>query len=162
MTDAYNHSVHRSIGMRPVDVSKKDEGRLFKRMFPERLEPKRKKTEDELKPGAMVRVSKSKGLFEKGYLPNWSEEHFIVDDVNSKSRRRVYKLKDYEKEDVTGSWYEDELQPIQKNLYLIEKVLRKRKGARGQTELMVKWKGWPAKFISWIQEKDITPIAAAK
>ena len=148
--------------MRPSDVSKKDEGRLFKRMFPEMLKPKRPKMEQEIKPGQMVRVWKAKGLFEKGYLPNWSEEHFIVEDVNSKARRRIYKLKDYEKEDVKGSWYEDELQPIQKNLYLIEKVLRKRKGASGQTELMVKWKGWPAKFNSWIQEKDITPIARAK
>jgi len=75
----------------------------------------------------MVRVSKVKGAFEKGYMPNWSREHFIVSKVKDNSKRRVYKLHDFENEDITGTWYEDEIQPIRKNLYLIEKVLRTRK-----------------------------------
>ena len=81
------------------------------------------------------------------YMPNWSQEHFIVDKVNIHTKRRVYKLKDYADEEISGTWYEKELQPIKKNLYLIEKVLRKRKAARGEQELFVKWKGWPTNSI---------------
>ena len=76
-------------------------------------------------------------------MANLSQEHFIVDKVNTLSKRRVYKLKDYADEEISGTWYEKELQPIKKNLYLIEKVLRKRKATRGEKELFVKWKGWP-------------------
>ena len=28
-----------------------------------------------------IRISRIKGVFEKGYLPNWSEETFIIDKV---------------------------------------------------------------------------------
>ena len=61
----------------------------------------------------------------------------------------------YANEDISASWYDKELQPIKKNLYLVEKVLRKRKVAGGEQELFVKWKGWPNKFNSWIKDTDI-------
>ena len=101
-------------------------------------------------------------MFEKGYLPNWSQEHFIVTKVSQNSKRRVYKLQDYLKEDISGSWYEDEIQPIQKNLYLIEKILKTRKPPKGEKELFIKWKGWPNKFNSWIKESDIEDIKKSK
>jgi len=162
LTDAYNHSYHRTIGMRPVDVKKKDEPALFAKMFGEDIASKRRRLTPELKPGEMVRVSKLKGQFEKGYMPNWSQEHFIVDKVNTSTQRRVYKLKDYANEDISGSWYDQEVQPIKKNLYLVEKVLRKRKAASGEQELFVKWKGWPNKFNSWIKDTDIQDIQKTK
>ena len=115
-----------------------------------------------LKPVAMVRVSKLKGQFEKGYMPNWSQEHFIVDKVNSSTKRRVYKLKDYASEDISGTWYDKELQPIKKNFYLVEKVLRKRKAKPGEQDLLIKWKGWPDKFNSWIKDTEIEDIQKTK
>jgi len=30
-----------------------------------------------------VRISRLKGIFEKGYLPNWSEEIFTVDQIKT-------------------------------------------------------------------------------
>ena len=148
--------------MRPVDVKKKDELALFNKMFGETIASRRRKAPPTLKPGEMVRVSKLKGQFEKGYMPNWSQEHFIVDKVNASTKRRVYKLKDYADEEISGTWYDKELQPIKKNLYLIEKVLRKRKATRGEQELFVKWKGWPNKFNSWIKDADIQDIQKTK
>ena len=41
----------------------------------------------------MVRISKVKGAFDKGYIPNWSEEHFLVQSDKS-TPRRVFKLID--------------------------------------------------------------------
>ena len=71
-------------------------------------------------------------------------------------------MKDYADEDISGTWYDKELQPIKKNLYLIEKVLRKRKAARGDHELFIKWKGWPKKFNSCIKDTDIQDIQKSK
>ena len=112
LTDAYNHSYHRTIRMRPVDVKKKDEPALFDKMFGEAIASRKRNPAPTLKPGEMVRVAKLKGQFEKGYMPNWSQEHFIVDKVNTSTQRRVYKLKDYANEDITGTWYDQEVQPI--------------------------------------------------
>jgi hypothetical protein len=148
--------------MWPVDVKKKDELRMFDKMFGEAIASRKRRTAPPVQPGEMVRVSKVKGQFEKGYMPNWSQEHFIVDKVNTRTQRRVYKLKDYANEDITGSWYDKELQPIKKNLYLVEKVLRKRKAAGGKQELYIKWKGWPNKFNSWIKDTDIQDIQKTK
>ena len=75
--------------MRPVDVKKKDELRLFDKMFGEAIASRRRKPPRKLKPGEMVRESKVKGQSEKGYMPNWSQEHFIVDKVNTRTQRRV-------------------------------------------------------------------------
>ena len=141
--------------MRPVDVQKKDELALFDKMFGEAIASRKRKPPPTLKPGEMVRVSKLKGQFEKGYMPNSSQEHFIVDKVNTSNQHRVYNLKDYASEDISGTWYYQEVQPIKKNLYLIEKVLRKRKATRGEKELFVKW---PNKFNSWIKDADIHNI----
>ena len=36
----------------------------------------------------------------------------------------------------------------------MEEVIKRRKRT-GQKELFVKWLGWPKKFNSWINEKDL-------
>ena len=77
-----------------------------------------------------MRISKVKGAFEKGHIPNWCEEHFLVQSEKS-TTRRVFKLVDKGGEEVKGSWYPEEVQEIAKNLYLIEKVIRKRKSKKG-------------------------------
>jgi hypothetical protein len=67
ITDTYNHSRHRSIGMAPADVRKKDQNRLWAKLYGDgNTEQKRER----LEPGSMVRISSVKGVFEKGYLPN--------------------------------------------------------------------------------------------
>ena len=152
---SYNHSFHRTIGMKPADVRKKDVPRLFKRMFPERSV---KHNGKKLKRGDMVRVSKVKGNFEKGYMPNWSEEHFLVDSQKP-GPRPVYKLKDKMGEEIKGVWYPEEVQRISKNRYYIEKVLKNRKVGRRKPEVLVKWKGWPEKFNSWIPADDIEYVS---
>ena len=52
-------------------------------------------------------------------------------------------------EEITGSFYEKELQEISQEKFRIEKVL-KRKGDK----LYVKWKGYDNLFNSWIDKKD--------
>ena len=106
------------------------------------------------KSGNMVRISNVKGTFDKGYLPNWSEEHFLIESDKS-NPRRVFKLTDKSGEELKGSWYPEEVQEIKTNRYLVEKVLRKRSSKEGDRELLVKWKGWPAKFNTWVPATDL-------
>ena len=77
LVKAYNNSIHRTIGMAPNQVRKQDEARLWVKMYEDGdtlLKPK-------IPQGSMVRLNKTKGVFDKGYLPNWSMEHFLVKDV---------------------------------------------------------------------------------
>jgi hypothetical protein len=68
----------------------------------------------------------------------------------------VFKVRDLMNDPIQGTFYRYELQTIQKLedvLYHIEKVLKKRKGQ--ETEVLVKWQGWPKKFNSWLPESSV-------
>ena len=159
LVDAYNNSLHRSIGMAPADVEKKDENRLWVRLFGDGdayLKP-------QIPQGAMVRASSHKTIFDKGYMPNWTTEHFTVSQAvppNRGTNRRVYKLMDYHDEFVKHSWYPADLQEISDKQYRIDKVLQRRTLPDGTKELFVRWEYWPDKYNSWINKTDIYDVIA--
>ena len=96
-----------------------------------------------------VRISKYKNILAKGYTPNWSEEIFIVGKIKN-TVRWTYAISDLNGEEITGSFYEKELQKTNQEEFRIKKVI-KRKG----NKLYVKWKGYDDSFNSWINKKDI-------
>ena len=103
----------------------------------------------------MVRASSQKTIFDKCYMPNWTKEHFTVSQalpVSRGTKRHVYKLVDYNNDEVKGSWYPEEIQEITDNQYRIEKVLRRRTLPDGSKELFVGLEGWPDKYNSWIKK----------
>ena len=64
------------------------------------------------------------------------------------------KLEDDLGHERKGQFYEDELEPIEDNRYLIERIIRKRKTTQGTDEFLVKWKGRPTNCISWVKAED--------
>ena len=99
----------------------------------------------------MVRASSHKTIFDKGYMPNWTKKHFTVSKAvppRKGTKRRIYKLVDYNDEHVKGSWFPEELQKISDNQYRIEKVLKRRTLFNGTTEIFVWCEGWPEKYNS--------------
>ena len=81
-----------------------------------------------------VRISRVKGIFEKGYLPSWSEEIFQVAAVDSRASPVMYQLKDYENKFIQGKFYTEELQNVSKpELYAVERVIRRRANKRGES-----------------------------
>lgn len=101
--------------------------------------------------GDYVRLSKYRTTFEKGYTPNYTTEIFSIRKVQYNTDPITYLLKDYQNHDINGSVYEEELTPVMNpNTYLVEKIIRKRKGL-----VYVKWLGFGSEHNSWISEKDI-------
>ena len=102
-----------------------------------------------------MRIGKNKMIFDKGYLPNWTEEIFTITERIAR-KPPVYRLSDFNGDLIFGTFYEYELQKIIKedDVYRVERVLRKRTRL-GQREVLVKWKGYPNEFNSWINVKDI-------
>ena len=78
------------------------------------------------KVGDKVRISKYKRkVFDKGYTPNWTEEMFLVDKIQS-TNPITYKLKDLNNEEIQGSFfYEPEILKAKQDVFRIEKVIRK-------------------------------------
>ena len=154
---AYNHSVHRSIGRKPTDVTQAVVGDMREH---EANKPKRPKGKDDIQEGDSVRISKVKSVFDKGYLPNWTEEVFTVAEVNRKYNPISYKLKDYNNEIIEGSFYRDEIQPIyyEGDVFLVEKIIR-RQQRHGETWCLVKWLGYPSSMNSWVRHSDIARVS---
>ena len=136
----YNNKYHTSIKMKPADV--KDNTYINVK----------KETNDKnsrFKVGDHVRISKYKNIFAEGYMPNWSEEIFVIKKIkNTVPWTDV--INDLNGEEIIGTFYEKELQGTNQQEYRIEKIIKK-KGDK----LYVKWKGYNNSFNSWIDKKDI-------
>ena len=136
----YNNIHHTSIKMNLVDI--KDNTYIG---FLKKANDKNPK----LKVGDHVRISKYKNIFTKGYMPNWSEEIFIIKKIKN-TVPWAYVINDLNGEEIIGTFYENELQKTDQKEFRIGKVL-KEKGDK----LYVKWKCYDNSFNSWIDKKDI-------
>ena len=147
---SYNNSTHRSIGMAPSNVNKDNEMELWEKQ--EETGPQsvtKRNPSFKFQIGQHVRLSKYKQVFDKGYLPNFTEEIFTISKILNTDPIQ-YKVDDYNGEEVDGSFYAAELQLVDKpNSYAIEKVIKTRTHG-GVKQYFVKWKGYPPSFNSWI------------
>ena len=128
----YNNTVRRTIKMKPIDV--------MDDYYAEYNEQNPK-----FKVGDNVRISKYKIIFAKGYTLNRSEEVFVINKIKN-TVPWTYAISDLNGEEITGRFYEKELQKE----FRVEKVLK-----RKCNKLYVKWKGYDDSFNSWINKKDL-------
>lgn len=151
----YNNRLHSTISMPPVKASlKENEIKILENVINRRKVTS--KTKPKFKVGDKVRMSRTKALFEKGYLPNWSEEVYTVERVQ-KTNPVTYKIKDSLGEVIEGSFYNEELQKTNQEIYRIEKVIRKKKIA-GVEHALVKWSGYSKKYNQWIPVSELEKI----
>ena len=151
---AYNNSVHRTIGMRPAEVSKAEVPKLWQKIYGKQIMMAALK--DKFRDKEPVRISSAKTVFDKGYLPNWTEEVFKVSDTVAHPRK-VYKIEDLEGEQIKGSFYPEELEAVNYEFpdkFTVEAILNTRR-RKGLTEKLIKWKGYPERYNSWIPETDL-------
>src|SRR5271156_1787017 len=157
LLSAYNAAEHRSIGMAPIEVNGENEHEIWlrqERIAPQQVTHVNIKTRFQV--GDTVRVSVAKGIFDKGYLPNWSEQIYTVSQVLD-TEPTQYKLQDEHDEEIKGSFYNAKMQKvIPPERYAVERVIRQRT-VRGVKQYFVKWLGYGDEFNSWTE--DIEPIA---
>ena len=116
--EQYNNTKHSSIKMTPVEASKKkNESTVYFNLYGdmEQLASKPK-----FKVGDKVRISKYKRkIFYRGYTPNWTEEIFLIDKIQS-TNPITYRLKDLNNEEIQGSFYEPELLKATQDIFRID------------------------------------------
>ena len=140
IVDEYNNTCHTTIKMKPIDV--KDNTYINTSKEINNKDPK-------FKVGDYIRISKYKNIFAKGYMPNWSEEVFVIKKVKN-TIPWTYVINDLNGEEIIGTFYEKELQKTNQEEFRIEKVIR-RKG----DELYAKWKGYDNSFNSWTDKANL-------
>ena len=151
LVNAYNNTIHSSTKMKPSQVSKKDEMAIRQRLYPKHMTQSKGY---KYKLNALVRISKARRTFKKGYLPSWTEEIFTIKSRKGRNRP-LYEIQDFNGEPIKGTFYEEELQEVDNPTeYRIESVLQSKKKGK-KTLYLVKWKGYDSKFNSWIDEKDL-------
>ena len=139
IVDEYNNTYDRSIMKKRVDI--KDDIYID---FENEVNDK----DPKFKVGDYIRISKYKSIFAKGYKANWSEEVFVISKIKN-TVIWTYVINDLNGEEITGTFYEKELQKTNQQEFRIEKVFK-----RNDDKLYVKWRGYDNSFNSWIDKKD--------
>lgn len=142
----YNNTKHRTIKMKPSEVTKKNEAQLLNTVY----KYTHIMTDKKFKLGDHVRISKYKKVFDKGYLPNWTTEIFTIYKINE-TNPVTYLLKDYNNVEIAGAFYEPELQKVRHpDVYLVEKILKS-----SGNKVYVKWLGFDSTHNSWVNKSSI-------
>ena len=147
LVSSYNDTYHRSIRMAPSEVNAQNENAVRRNLYPSTS----RSLVWRYKVGQTVRIKQSKRVFKKGYEPSWTEEIFTISALFP-SDPPTYILKDLAGEVIKGKFYEQEIQPIEhkpEDVYIVERVLKTRRRGR-KTEYFVKWRNYPDKFNSWV------------
>ena len=152
---AYNSTVHRSIKMAPNDVNMLNVAQVMSTLYPQlpkHDKPKStkhnksklpKRNKPKFKVGDKVRISKYRQIFDKGYEQNYTDEVFTIYIVKQ-GIPPVYKLKDYDGEEIRGTFYHQELVKVlepKNKAYRIDYVLEE-KGRGKSKKYLVKYRGY--------------------
>lgn len=162
LLEGYNNSYHSSIKMKPHEVSPSKTSIVFENLygtFPLSDDPPVFK----FKEGDIVRISKYRGVFDKMYEQTFTDEYFIVNERIPRIPP-VYKLRDTTGEILNGTFYEAELQKVRiksDTIFRIEKILE-RKIKNGRRMVLVRWKGWPPQFDSWLPSEEVINLRKEK
>lgn len=149
----YNGRIHSSTGFRPKDVSKKNESTVLNRLIRgrergrlhQRGQGQRTSRKPRFKVGDRVRISGFKHIFAKGYLPNWSNEQFVITRVRTDGLVPTYHLKDLQNEPLLGQFYEEELlKTAFPDQYLVERIIK-----TNNNMALVRWLGFGSEHDTW-------------
>ena len=113
LVNKYNNTVDRTIKVKAVYV--KDNTYLdFKKEVNDK--------DPNFKVGDHVKISKYENIFAKVYMPNWSEEVFVVSKIKT-TVPWTYVINYLYGKEIIGTFYEKELQKTNQKEFRIEKVI---------------------------------------
>ena len=166
ITHSYNNTYHRSIKQTPQSVKSQDSVTLWQLQYNTLSKPVCKKslpqiTRFRFKVGDLVRVLHLRRAFQREYDERWSRRLFVVNQRFMTEYIPQYRLKDYAREEILGAYYQNQLKKaFEQDTYLVEKVLKSTKRGR-QKWYLVRWKGWPPKYDTWLSEEDFKSLNLA-
>ncbi|KAK3746735.1 hypothetical protein QZH41_010293 [Actinostola sp. cb2023] len=124
----YNQAYHRSIRRSPDSVTYENAQEVWHTLYDDDVKntPRRR---FRFNVGDQVRMSKLDRAFKKGYLPNWTEEVFVIASQMQGTPSR-YKLNEWDGDPIKGSFYEQELQRVTvrpEDSFRVETIVKRRR-----------------------------------
>ena len=116
VVNKYNKAYHRTIKMKTVDVNPS----MYINFNKESNDKDLKFKIDDI-----VRISKEKNVFVKGYVPNWSKEVFVTTKFKN-TIPWTYVIIDLKGEKNFGTFYKKELQKTNQKEFRVEKVIKRK------------------------------------
>jgi len=165
ITTSYNNTYHRSIKRTPRSVKPEDSVALWQLQYNTLAKPSSKKTLPQVqrfkfKVGDLVRVSHLRTTFQREYDERWSRELFVINGRFMTEYIPQYRVKDYAGEEISGTFYQHQLKKAyEQDAYLVEKVVKSTKRG-GEKRYLVRWKGWPPKYDTWLTEDDFENLSS--
>lgn len=156
---SYNHSFHRTIRMKPIDVDESDERMIFKNTygFKNMLEIiKNQQTERHFEVGDEVRIKFDEKPFDKISTQRWSEKVYKIDKVFNKIDKTLYTVK-LNSVPLRKRFYSSELQKVRttpETRWRIERVIKYRT-VNNIREGLVRWLGYDSQYDQWIPVQQI-------
>ena len=132
--------------MTPIEISKKEnEITVFRNIFADiDIHPVKAK----FSVGDKSECKRKRKIFWER-LYSWIEEVFTVSEIK-RTIPITYKIKDFKQLEIQGTFYEQELQKKNQEVFRIKKIVKK-----GKTKSLVKWKGCPNALNSWFDNKGL-------
>ena len=161
IVDSYNKTPHRALkGLAPNEINNKNEKWVWYNMYVTKSNTKRKNIKYAYKIGQKVRITKIKNLMTREMNPRWTREIFTIVNRFTRDGIEQYKIEDYHKQILLGSFHKEELQKVDvdKNFkYKIEKILDTR-GKGKNEEYKVRYLDLDKRFDEWIPKKNIYDV----
>ena len=154
----YLNRKHRTIKMSPLEAEKPENEIKVRRIYLERYRKadfKRQKVKFSV--DDTVRIFKKRGTFHRGYNEDFTDEIFTVTKVLKNLPVPRYKIKEYNGEDIIGSFFQDELVRYNPPEFYEIDILNSR-GKGKKKEYFIHYRGWPSKYDEWKKESDLKLI----
>lgn len=164
LVDTYNKRAHRSLdGVSPHEADKPRSQQwirgILQRRHTERASKARKKAR--LAVGDSVRVkilAKAVSADSRAYKPQFKGEYFVVTEVRTNMMVPMYRIRSQDTgEDISDSFYAEELQKVDGDVFKVERVLAER-GEGPDRELLIKWMFFGPQHNSWEKATNVTQV----
>ena len=154
----YLNRKHRTIKMTPLEAEKDENESIVRSTYWRRYKKAdKKKKQAKFSVGDSVRIFKERGTFHRGYMEDFTEEFFTVSKVLKNLPVPRYKLKEYNGEELVGSFFEDELVRYEApEFYQIDVIKTRGKGRK--KEYLVHYRGWPSSYDEWKKASEMKQL----
>jgi hypothetical protein len=165
IVESYNKTRHGVTKMRPVDVGLDDlddRERVFKNTygFTNLRElilhqvQRSKQVVTELQRGDLVRISKLRKTFQRGFKPSWSDALYKIRNIIKRLGKPVYELVDSTGHLTRKKFYLEELQKITHNMLNAARILKTRLH-KGQLQHYIQWTANAPEDRCWVNDTDM-------
>ncbi len=109
LVNTYNSRKHRSIGIAPINVTKRNQNKIFEKLYGKQQVPNIRASK--YKVGDLVRIAKYRYTFTRGFTQTYTKEVFRILTILP-TRPLTYELIDTTGEKIVGSFYAAELSRV--------------------------------------------------